>query len=185
MARRKPSDCSTPASGWHSSGDYFDTSYPYGQNTLIPFNYQEKISYTQALCSRAVYEFAKSAYQNVGDYSSGICEPCIDYIITVTKGVWGGVFYCPYAGASGQTQNNYSGYAAHMCTAAKTVNSVKYASLVSGLIAFIKWCTLSGGQVYDMADPTGLLWPSQLPTGSAGPFLALDIALTLLAGAGT
>ena len=172
-------------SGWHSSAYYFDTSYPYGQNALIPFNYQEKISYTQALCSRAVYEFAKSAYQNVGDYSNGICEPCIDYIITVTRGVWGGIFYCPYTGASGQTQNNYSGYSAHMCIAAKTVNSTKYASLTSGLIAFIKWCTLSGGQVYDMADPTGLLWPSQLPSGSAGPFLALDIALALLAGAGS
>ena len=171
-------------SGWHGSAYYFDTSYPYGQNALVPFNYQEKISYTQALCSRAVYLFAKSAYQNVGDYSGSICEACINYIITVTRGTWGGMFYCPYTGASGQTQNNYSGYAAHMCIAAQAVSASTYASLISGLIAFIKWCTLSGGQVYDMADPTGLLWPSQLPSGSAGPFSALDIALALLAGGG-
>ena len=172
-------------SGWHGSAYYFDTSYPYGQNALVPFNYQEKISYTQALCSRAVYLFAKSAYQNVGDYSGSICEACINYIITVTRGTWGGMFYCPYTGASGQTQNNYSGYAAHMCIAAQAVSASTYASLISGLIAFIKWCTLSGGQVYDMADPTGLLWPSQLPSGSAGPFSALDIALALLAGGGS
>ena len=170
-------------SGWHSSAYYFDTSYPYGQNTQIPFNYQEKISYTQALCSRAVYVFAKSAYQNVGDYSGSICQPCLNYIMTITRGIWGGIFYCPYAGASGQTQNNYAGYSGHMCIAAQAVSSSTYASLISELQTFIKWCTLPGGQVYDMADPTGLLWSSQLPSGSAGPFLALDIALALLAGA--
>ena len=172
--------------GWRgSSALYFDTSYPYGQNTQIPFNYQEKISYTQALCSRAVYVFAKSAYQNVGDYSGSICQPCLNYIITVVRGIWGGIYYCPYTGASGQTQNNYSGYSAHMCIAAQTVSSSTYTSLISGLQAFIKWCTLPGGQVYDIADETGMLWPSQLPSGSAGPFLALDIALALLAGAGS
>jgi hypothetical protein len=170
-------------SGWHSSALYFDTSYPYGQNTQIPFNYQEKISYTQALCSRAVYVFAKSPYLTITDYSASICEPCINYIITVTRGTWGGIFYCPYTGASGQTQNNYSGYTAHMCLAAQAISTSTYASLISGLTAFIKWCALPGGETYDFADPTGLLWPSLTSSGTAGNFLALDIALALLAGA--
>ena len=172
-------------SGWHSSGLYFDTSYPYGQNTQIPFNYQEKISYAQALCSRAVYVFAKSAYLTLTDYSGSICQPCLNYIITVVRGTWGGIFYCPYTGSSGQTQNNYSGYSAHICLAAQAVSSSTYASLISGLQAFIKWCTLPGGEVYDFADPTGLLWASLTSSGTQGNFLALDIALALLAGAGS
>ena len=55
--------------GWRGSvALYFDTSYPYEQNTNIPFNYKEKISYTQALCSWAIYEFATSAYLTASDY---------------------------------------------------------------------------------------------------------------------
>lgn len=170
--------------GWRgSTALYFDTSYPYGQNTAIPFNYQEKISYTQALCSRAVYVFSASAYLSVTNYSSAICQPCLNYITSLTKGVWGGIYYCPYSGASGQTQNNYTGYAAHMAIAAETVSSTMYASLITGLINFIKWCTLPGGQIYDFADSTGLLWESLLSDGSQGSFLALDIALALIAGA--
>jgi hypothetical protein len=72
-----------------------------------------------------------------------------------------------------------------MCIASNTVNSSKYSSLISGLKDFIKWCTLSVGQIYDFADTTGRLWKSLLSGGSEGDFLALDIALALLAGAGT
>jgi hypothetical protein len=118
------------------------------------------------------------------DYSSQ-CTACLNYIETVTRGSWGGEYYCTYTGASGQTQNNYTSYSAEMCIAANKVSSSTYASLISGLIAFIKWLTLPNGEVYDVVDPTGLLWPSILPSGSAGPFLALDIALALLAGAGS
>lgn len=169
--------------GWHSNAYYFDTSYPCGQQPIIPFNYQEVISYTQALCTRAVYVFSNSSYLTGTNYSSSICQPCLNYVITVLRGVWGGVYYCPYTGASGQTQNNYSGYSAHMCIAAQTVSASTYASLIAGLQAFIKWCTLPGGQVYDYADPTGLLWASLTSSGTQGNFLALDIALALIAGA--
>ena len=97
--------------GWRgSSALYFDTSYPYGQNTNIPFNYQEKISYTQALCSWAIYEFAHSAYLTASDYSSSICEPCIDYILSVTRGSWGGMYFCPFVGDVGQSQDEFAGY---------------------------------------------------------------------------
>jgi hypothetical protein len=118
------------------------------------------------------------------DYSSQ-CTTCLNFINTVTKGSWGGEYYCAYTGTSGQTRNNYASYSAEMCIAVKAVSSSTYASLISGLIGFIKWLTLPGGEVYDAVDPTGLLWPSILPSGSAGPFLALDIALALLAGAGS
>ncbi len=175
--------------GWRgSSALYFDTSYPYGENTNVPFNYQEKISYTQALCSWAVYEFAKCAYQNTGDFSGGICEPCLDYITSVTRGSWGGEYYCPYTAASGQTQDEFAGYSALMCIAAQKVNSTKYASLISGLQGFIKWLALPDGRVCDVADVTGKLWRSQIASDSTiteGGFLALPIALALLAGAGT
>ncbi len=172
--------------GWRGSPAlYFDTSYPFGQNTNVPFNYQEKISYTQALCSWAVYEFAKSPYQNAGDFSGGICEPCIDYIITVTRGSWGGEYFCPYTGASGQTQNEFAGYSALMCIAAQKVNNTKYSSLTAGLLGFIKWLTLPNGQVCDFVDVTGKLWRSQASPEVEGGFLVLDIALALLAGAGT
>jgi hypothetical protein len=176
-------------SGWRGiSALYFDTSYPYGQNTNVPFNYQEKISYTQALCSWAVYEFAKSNYQTVGDFSGGICEPCLDYITSVTRGGWGGEYYCPYTAASGQTQDEYAGYSALMCIAAQKVNSTKYVTLVSGLQSFLKWLTLPDGRVCDVADVTGKLWRSKIASGSTvieGGFLVLPIALALLAGAGT
>jgi hypothetical protein len=175
--------------GWRgSSALYFDTSYPYGQNTNVPFNYQEKISYTQALCSWAVYEFAKSAYQNTGDFSGGICEPCLDFIITVTRGSWGGEYYCPYTAASGQTQDEFAGYSALMCIAAQKVNSAKYASLISGLQSFLKWLALPDGRVCDDIDVTGRLWRSQISSGSTiteGGFLVLPIAMALLAGAGS
>jgi hypothetical protein len=175
--------------GWRGSSlAYFDTSYPYGQNAMIPFNYQEKISYTQALCSWAVYEFAKSAYQNTSDYSSGICEPCIDYIISVTRGQWGGEYYCAYYAASGQTQSEFAVYSALMCIAAQKVNSTKYASLISGLQSFLKWLAFPDGRICDVADVTGRLWRSQVTSGSTTTedgFLALLIAMALLSGAGS
>ena len=173
--------------GWRgTSALYFDTSYPYEQDTNIPFNFQEKISYTQALCSWAIYEFAKSPYQNTSDYSGAICEPCIDYITTVTRGSWGGEYYCPYTGASGQTQNEFAGYSALMCIAAQKVNATKYASLISGLKNFLRWLALPDGRVCDVVDVTGRLWRSQVNSGTAaaeGGFLALPIAFSLLAGA--
>jgi hypothetical protein len=175
---------SIAVTGWRgSAAQYYDTSYPYGQNTNVPFTYEEKISYTQALCSWAVYVFAKSAFQTVGDYSSQ-CEICLSYINTLTRGSWGGEYYCPYTGATGQTQNEYSGYAALMAIACQTVGSTTYTSLITGLIAFIKWLTLNGGQVCDMVDVTGRVWRSQIGTTEDG-FLVLPIALALLAGAGT
>ena len=175
---------SIAVTGWRgNTAQYYDTSYPYGQNSNVPFNYQEKLSYTQALCSWAVYVFAKSAYQTAGDYSSQ-CEICLSYINTLTHGSWGGEYYCPYTGATGQTQNEYSGYAALMAIACQTVDSVTYASLIAGLISFIKWLTLPGGQVCDMVDVTGRVWRSQIGTTEDG-FLILPIALALLAGAGT
>ena len=174
--------------GWRGSvALYFDTSYPYGQNTNVPFNYQEKISYTQALCSWAIFEFARSPYQTVGDFSGGICEPCIDYATSVTRGSWGGEYYCPYTAASGQTQDEYAGYSALMCIAAQKVNSTKYATLIAGLQSFLKWLALPDGRVCDTADQTGKLWRSKIASGAAtmeGGFLALPIALSLLAGAG-
>ena len=174
---------SIAVTGWRgTAAQYYDTSYPYGQNTNVPFTYEEKISYTQALCSWAVYVFAKSAYQTAGDFSSQ-CEICLSYINTLTRGSWGGEYYCPYTGASGQTQNEYSGYAALMAVACQTVDSVTYASLIAGLISFIKWLSLSGGQVCDMVDVKGRVWRSQIGTTEGG-FLILPIALALLAGAG-
>jgi len=175
---------SIAVTGWRgNTAQYYDTSYPYGQNTNVPFTYEEKISYTQALCSWAVYVFAKSAYQTAGDFSSQ-CEICLSYINTLTRGSWGGEYYCPYTGATGQTQNEYSGYAALMAIACQNVDSVTYASLIAGLISFIKWLTLNGGQVCDFVDVTGRVWRSQIGTTEDG-FLVLPIALALLAGAGT
>jgi hypothetical protein len=175
---------SIAVTGWRgNTAQYYDTSYPYGQNTNVPFTYEEKISYTQALCSWAVYVFAKSAYQTAGDFSSQ-CEICLSYINTLTRGSWGGEYYCPYTGAAGQTQNEYSGYAALMAIACQNVGSVTYASLIAGLISFIKWLTLNGGQVCDFVDVTGRVWRSQIGTTEDG-FLVLPIALALLAGAGT
>jgi hypothetical protein len=175
---------SIAVTGWRgSTAQYYDTSYPYEQNTNVPFTYEEKISYTQALCSWAVYVFAKSAYQTAGDYSSQ-CEICLSYINTLTRGSWGGEYCCPYTGATGQTQNEYSGYAALMAIACQTVDSTTYASLIAGLISFIKWLTLNGGQVCDMVNVTGRVWRSQIGTTEGG-FLVLPIALALLAGAGT
>ena len=139
--------------GWRGSQAlYFDTSYPYGQNTNVPFNYQEKISYTQALCSWAIYEFAKSPYQTVGDFSGGICEPCLDYTISVTRGSWGGEYYCPYTGAAGQGQEEYAGYSALMCIAAQKVNAAKYGSLTAGLQSFLRWLALPDGRLCDAVD---------------------------------
>ena len=175
--------------GWRGSQAlYFDTSYPYEQNTNLPFNYQEKISYTQALCSWAVYEFAKSSYQTVGDFSGGICEPCLDYIVSVTRGSWGGEYYCPYTGAEGQGQEEYAGYSALMCIAAQKVNAAKYGSLTAGLQSFLRWLALPDGRLCDAVDVTGKLWRSRIASGSTtaeGGFLVLPIALALLAGAGT
>ena len=175
---------SITVTGWRgSTAQYYDTSYPYGQNTTVPFTYEEKISYTQAICSWAVYTFAKSAYQTTGDYSSQ-CEICLSFINSLTRGSWGGEYFCPYTGATGQTQDEYSSYAAFMAIACKTVDSTTYASLIAGLTNFIKWLTLPGGQVCDMVDVTGRVWRSQIGSTEGG-FLILPIALALLAGAGT
>ena len=172
--------------GWRgSSALYFDTSYPYRQNTNIPFNYQEKISYTQALCSCAIYEFAHSAYPTASNYSSSICEPCIDYIVSVTRGSWGGMYFCPYVGEAGQSQDEFAGYSALMCIAAQKANSTKYSSLIAGLKDFIKWLTLPDGQICDVADSTGKLWRSNIDEETEGGFLVLPIAIALLAGAGS
>ncbi len=175
--------------GWRGNTfQYYDTSYPYQQNTNIPFTYKEKISYTQALCSWANYEFAHSTYLTTSDFS-GQCEICLDYINTLTRGSWGGEYYCPYTGASDETKDEFSGYSALMCIACSKVNSAKYASLIDGLTAFLKWLTLNGGQVCDCVDVTGKLWRSKIApfsqTPTEGGFLALPIALALLAGAGT
>ena len=172
--------------GWRGSPAlYFDTSYPYEQNTNIPFDYKEKISYTQALCSWAIFEFAKSAYLTASDYTAGICEPCLDYIITVTRGSWGGEFFCPYSGAGDESQDEFAGYSGLMSIAAQTVNSTKYASLIIGLKVFIQWLTLPDGRICDVADTTGKLWRSKLSSNVEGGFLVLPIAIALLAGAGS
>ena len=172
--------------GWRGSvALYFDTSYPYEQNTNIPFNYKEKISYTQALCSWAIYEFAKSAYLTNADYTDDICEPCLDYIISVTRGSWGGEYFCPYTGAEDETQDEFAGYSGLMCIAAQTVNSIKYASLITGLQDFIKWLTLPEGKICDVADASGKLWRSKLSVDEEGGFLVLPIVIALLAGTGS
>jgi hypothetical protein len=180
---------SIAVTGWRGNTfQYYDTSYPYGQNTNVPFTYQEKISYTQALCSWAVYVFAKSAYLTASDFSSQ-CEICLDYINTLTRGSWGGEYYCPYTGASDETQDEFSGYSALMSIACNKVNSTKYSSLIAGLTAFLKWLALNDGQVCDCVDVTGKLWRSKIAplsqTPAEGGFLVLPIALALLAGAGT
>jgi hypothetical protein len=172
--------------GWRGNvALYFDTSYPYEQNTNIPFNYKEKISYTQALCSWGIYEFAKSAYLTASDYTTDICESCIDYIITVTRGSWGGEYFCPYTGAEDETQDEFAGYSGLMCIASQTVNNTKYASLNTGLKDFIKWLTLPDGRICDVADAKGKLWRSKLGPAEEGGFLVLPIAIALLAGAGS
>lgn len=79
---------SIAAVGWRDdSVHYYDTSFPYETNTGIPFNFKEKISYTQALCSWANKAFAESGYRTTSDYS-GQCVNCLDYINTLTRGSW-------------------------------------------------------------------------------------------------
>jgi len=168
-------------------GQYYQTAYPASAMPAIPFTYKEKITYTQAFCSRAVYVWATSSYRTGTDYSSQ-AETCLDFINSLTAGQWGGQLYCPYAAAKDETRNEYSVYTASMLEACKTVNASKYAQLITRFTAFLRWLALADGRVYDFVTKNGELWITEVTLASGISaegygFLALPAAAALLAGA--
>ena len=173
--------------GWVGGGtDYYHTSYPTDGGVLIPFTFKEKISYTQALCSWANYEWANSGYLTVADMSSQ-CELCLDFILPLVAGQWGGIMYAPYYGAVGETQEEFAGYTGLMLHALVVVNSSKYADDIARLTAFLKWIALEDGRIFDTADEDGRLWRAKVAGSEAYEeaygFLALPVAHALFAGA--
>jgi hypothetical protein len=171
---------------WIGDGeDYYHTSYPVDGEVLVPFAFKEKLSYTQALCSWANHEWANSGYLTVSDYSSQ-CELCLDFILPLTSGQWGGVFYSPFYGGVDEAQEEFSGYTALMIIACKAVDSGKYADAVARMAAFLKWVALGDGRLFDCADVNGRLWRAKVATSGgveeAYGFLSLPVAQALLAG---
>ena len=169
---------------WIGGGtDYYHTSYPVDGQVLVPFTFKEKISYTQALCSWANKAFADSGYRAVSDYSSQ-CELCLDFILPLTGGQWGGQIYVPYYGLVHETQDEFSSYTALMIMACNAVNPTKYADDVTRMKAFLNWVALSDGRLFDCADVNGRLWRAKLSsTEEAYGFLSLPLAQALLSGA--
>lgn len=159
------------------AGRYYATTYPIGMG-----GFQEKISFTQALCSWANYVFGTSAFRTVTDFTSQ-AEKCLDFITTLTAGQWGGQMYNPYTGAAGETQDEFAGYTSLMALAMNAVNASKYAPQIALSINFLKWLALSDGRIYDRVEKTGALWISKVGTEEAYGFLSLSVAQALLAGA--
>ena len=94
----------------------------------------------------------------------------------------------PYYGNSDENQNEYAVYAAFMCWAMQTVDSVKYVSRVAQLQHFIRLMTASDGKVYDQVDQNGNMYislisaPGQAIQDGYG-FITLTSATALLSGA--
>jgi hypothetical protein len=101
------------------------------------------------------------------------------------SGLLGRNVLLPFVGEAGQSQDEFAGYSALMCFAAQKINNIKYASLITGLIDFIRWLTLPDGQICDVADSSGKLWRSKIDETTEGGFLILPIAIALLGGAGS
>jgi hypothetical protein len=169
---------------WVGGGnDYYHTSYPTDGQTMIPFTFKEKLSYTAALCAWAKYVFANSGYRTTSDYSSQ-CEKALDFILPLTSGQWGGQMYAPYYGAADETQEEFSGYTALAILGCNAVNATKYADDVSKMKAFLKWIALEDGRLFDLVDVDGRLWRAKVSTyDEAYGFLSLPCAQALLAGA--
>jgi len=166
-----------------AAGHYYSTSYPVGEQTEIPFTYKEKISYTQAICAWANYVFANSGYNTGSDYSSQ-SEETLDFINPLTAGQWGGQMYCPYVGNVDETQEEFAGYTALMTISMNTVNSTKYAPMITKGIGLLRWMALEDGRIFDVVKPNSQLLVSKISLTEEGyGFLSLPSALSLLAGA--
>lgn len=172
--------------GWAGEiTDYYHTTYPIDGQVLVPFVFKEKLAYTQAMCAKANYEWVNSGYLTVADESHQ-CEDCLDFILPLTSGQWGGQFYAPYYGEVDETQEEFAGYTALMLWACSVVDSTKYADDITRMTAFLKWLALSDGRMYDCADEDGRLWRAKV-SGSTGleeayGFLVLPVAQALLSG---
>ena len=118
----------------------------------------------------------------MSDYSSQ-CELCLDFIIPLVGGQWGGIMYAPYYGAVGETQEEFAGYTGIMIKACSVVNSSKYADDILRMKAFLKWLALEDGRLFDTVDEDGRLWRSKIDLEEAYGFLALPVAQALYAGA--
>jgi len=162
--------------------NYYHTTYPTDGGVLVPFVFKEKLSYTQAMCSEVNYLWANSGYLTVTDKSSQ-CEDCLDFILPLTSGQWGGQFYAPFYGDVYETQEEFAGYTAIMLKACSVADSTKYADDITKMTAFLKWVALSDGRLYDCVDETSRLWRCKLTaTTEAYGFLSLPVAQALLAG---
>ena len=175
---------------------YFRTAYPPG---VIPWGmegilFTEKLSFTAAITSWAIYDWAKSPYLTKPDYSA-IATKALDFINTITVGRWGGYLYSPYYGQPGETKKEYPIYTGFMAIAMNVVDATRYAHMIARCKNFIKWCALPDGRVYDTADEDGYLAASweldplavhvpgvASPAVEAWQFLAHNVSIGLLAG---
>lgn len=168
-------------------GRYWYTSYPVGEQPLVPFTYKEKMTLVQAMVSQAVYEWYNSGYCTKPDYTE-YCEKCLDCCLCLNHGKWGGFLYSPYYGLADETKDEYTTYTALMVRAMDSVNSTKYADYITAGRNFLKWMHLEGGRVFDFVHPHGelevgrVLEAGMMKKEEFG-WLSLNPALAILAGA--
>ena len=92
--------------------------------------------------------------------------------------------YCPYVGNVDETQEEFAGYTALMTISMNTVNSTKYAPMITKGIGLLRWMALEDGRIFDVAKPNSQLLVSKISLTEEGyGFLSLPSALSLLAGA--
>lgn len=168
--------------GYLWTGDayrYYRTEYPAAGKVWGLPTVKQNISFTQALCAMAVYEWYNGAHNTQADYTAQ-CEKALDKATSILAGKWGGYIYCPYTGLADENRNEFPTYAAHMVLAMDSVNCTKYANQISRARRFIQLAALRHGEVADYVLPNGRM---DIGVDTAYGFLALNSALGLLAGA--
>jgi hypothetical protein len=168
---------------------HFRTEYPAGTIILdMPENIVPQcISYTQALCSLAIYKWAHSPFNTKPDYSF-ICEKALNKAVALTQGKWGGFYYHPIgeiygAGMSGKGYDIYDefpSFTALMIIAMKTVNQTKYQANIDRALNFIQKITTHEGAIFNRVHINGRI--DQDGEGRLH-FRTLNSAQCILAGA--
>jgi hypothetical protein len=174
---------------------YFWTEHPVGSVPwLMPANIVPiGISYAQALCSWAVYAWAKSAHLIGGtpDYSY-ICERALNWANALLNGKWGGYYYHPIgsgygkgiAGDSVGLYDEFPAFTSLMSIAMQTVNSSLYAHKISRCTSFIRRASFTGGRVANRVKIDGVIDLGEATVqGDGMHFRALNTVQGLLAGA--
>lgn len=174
---------------------YFRTEYPAGRPVwLMPADIvPQGISYTQALCAWAVYDFANSGYRLAGyaDYSQ-VCKRALNWTIAILQGKWGGFYYHPIGdvygrGISGDgigLYDEFPAFTALMTIAMNIVDSTYYADRITRAVNFIQLASITGGRVYNRVKIDGLIDLGEAGVAGDGMhFRALNCSQGLLADA--